>query len=59
MYLFKEGQDIEAKVIKVDLKNRKIEISIKRLELERQKDLIKQYSNQNSAVTLGETLSEE
>ena len=57
--LFKEGQDIEAKVIKVDLKNRKIEISIKRLELERQKDLIKQYSNQNSAVTLGETLSEE
>ncbi|MDR1244350.1 MAG: S1 RNA-binding domain-containing protein [Endomicrobium sp.] len=57
--LFKEGQGIEAKIIKVDLKNRKIEISIKRLELEREKDLIKQYSNQNSTVTLGETLSEE
>jgi small subunit ribosomal protein S1 len=57
--LFKEGQDIEAKIIKIDLKNRKIEISIRRLELEREKDLIKLYSNQNSAVTLGETLSEE
>jgi small subunit ribosomal protein S1 len=57
--LFKDGQDIEAKIIKVDLKNRKIEASIKRLALDREKDLIKQYSNQNTTVTLGEALSEE
>jgi small subunit ribosomal protein S1 len=57
--LLKEGQNIEAKITKVDLKNRKIEASIKKLELEREKDLIKQYSNQNSTVSLGETLSEE
>ncbi|MDR1418585.1 MAG: S1 RNA-binding domain-containing protein [Endomicrobium sp.] len=57
--LFKEGQDIEAKIVKVDLKNRKIEASIKRLELDRERELIKQCSNQNSTVTLGETLFEE
>ncbi|MDR2399586.1 MAG: S1 RNA-binding domain-containing protein [Endomicrobium sp.] len=57
--LLKDGQTIEVKIIKVDLKNRKIEASIKKLKLEREKDLIKQYSNQNSTVTLGETLSEE
>jgi small subunit ribosomal protein S1 len=55
----KEGEEIEAKVIKVDLKNRKIEASVRKLEAHREKELIKQYANQNDKYTLGEILSQE
>jgi small subunit ribosomal protein S1 len=58
-HVLKEGEEVEAKVIKVDVKNRKIEASIKKLEAYRQKELIKQYTNQNDKYTLGEILSEE
>jgi small subunit ribosomal protein S1 len=58
-YALKEGEEVEAKVIKVDIKNRKIEASIKKLEACREKEIVKQYTNQNDKYTLGEILSEE
>jgi small subunit ribosomal protein S1 len=57
--VLKEGEEIEAKVIKVDIRDRKIEASVKKLEVDREKELIKQYANRDSRHTLGEILSEE
>ncbi|GHT46691.1 30S ribosomal protein S1 [Endomicrobiia bacterium] len=58
-YVLKEGEEVEAKVTRVDIRNRKIEASIKKLEADREKELIKQYANQDSKYTLGEILFEE
>jgi small subunit ribosomal protein S1 len=57
--ILKEGESIEAKIIKIDVRDRKIEASIKKLEFDREKELLKQYSNQDDKPTLGELLSEE
>ncbi|MDR3257102.1 MAG: S1 RNA-binding domain-containing protein [Endomicrobium sp.] len=57
--VLKEGEEVEAKVIKIDIKNRKIEASIKKLEFDREKELVKKYANQNEKSTLGEILTEE
>jgi small subunit ribosomal protein S1 len=57
--ILKEGEEVEAKVIKIDVRDRKIEASIKKLEFDREKELVKQYSNQDDKHTLGELLSEE
>ncbi|MCX5781347.1 MAG: 30S ribosomal protein S1 [Elusimicrobia bacterium] len=56
---FKVGQTIEAKVIKADLKERKIDISVKKLDRDREKELVKKYSNKNEHPKLGEILEEE
>ncbi|GHT61720.1 30S ribosomal protein S1 [Endomicrobiia bacterium] len=58
-YVLKEGEEVEAKVTRVDIRNRKIEASVKKLEADREKELIKQYANQDSKYTLGEMLFEE
>ncbi|GHT41832.1 hypothetical protein AGMMS49921_05690 [Endomicrobiia bacterium] len=58
-YVLKEGEEVEAKVTRVDIRNRKIEASVKKLEADREKELIKQYANQDSKYTFGETLFEE
>ena len=57
--VLKEGEEVEAKIIKVDVRDRKIEASVKKLEFDREKELVKQYVNQNDNLILGEILSEE
>lgn len=55
----REGDEVEAKIIRIDMKNRKIEASIKRLEFDREKELINKYADQNDNPTLREILVEE
>ena len=55
----KLNQEIEAKVIKSDLRDKKIDISVKRLEKERERELIKKYTNNNANPTLGDVLEEQ
>jgi small subunit ribosomal protein S1 len=57
--IFVDGEELEAKIVKIDSIKRKIEVSVKRLELDREKDLVKQFVNQDDKRTLGELLSEE
>ncbi|MCA6071691.1 MAG: S1 RNA-binding domain-containing protein, partial [Endomicrobium sp.] len=58
--VLKEGEEVEAKIMKVDARDRRIEASVKKLEFDREKDLIKQYANQDNKPTrLSEILSEE
>ena len=56
---FKPGQEIEAKVIKADLKERKIDISIRKLDKERERELVKKYSSKKDAPKLGDILEED
>lgn len=56
--LIKMGQEIEAKVIRSDRKTRKIDISLKKLEIEEERKLIKKYSNLRKPQ-LGDILEEE
>ncbi len=55
----KEGEEVEAKIIKADIKERKLEASIRRLEQAQEKELIKQFSNTDEKPTLGDILQEE
>ncbi len=55
----KEGEEIEAKIIKADIKERKLEASIRKLEQAQEKELIKQFSNNDEKPTLGDILQEE
>ncbi|MDR0819920.1 MAG: S1 RNA-binding domain-containing protein [Endomicrobium sp.] len=57
--VLKESEEVEAKIIKVDIKNRKIELSIKKLEFDREKELIRKYSNKEDNPKLGDILTEE
>jgi small subunit ribosomal protein S1 len=57
--LLKEGAEVEAKIIKIDVKDRKIEASIKKLEYEREKELVKKYANADEKLSLGDILTEE
>lgn len=51
------GQTVEAKVIKSEPRERKIDISIKRLEHDREKELVRKYANnQDERPTLGDVL---
>ncbi|MDR2772342.1 MAG: S1 RNA-binding domain-containing protein, partial [Elusimicrobiota bacterium] len=53
------GTEVEAKIIKFDLKSKKIEASIKKLDFDREKELVRKYANKNDVPTLGELLYEE
>ena len=55
----KEGTEIEAKIIKADLKERKLEASVKKLEKAQEKELIKQFSSNDEKPTLADILQEE
>lgn len=55
----KEGEEIEAKLIKADTRERKLEASIRKLEQAQEKELIKQFSNNDDKPTLGDILQEE
>ncbi|MCL2388879.1 MAG: S1 RNA-binding domain-containing protein [Elusimicrobia bacterium] len=57
--VFKEGDEIEAKVIKADTPARKIEISIKKLEFDMEKELVKKYASESDKPTLGDILTED
>ncbi len=52
----KVGQSVEAKVIKSDPAERKIDISIKKLDHDREKELVKKYAGNKDRPTLGEVL---
>jgi len=55
---FKAGDTVEAKVTSVDKKNVKIGLSIKALEVEEEKKVLEEYSNNASGSSLGEALGE-
>ena len=55
----KEGEEIEAKIIKADLRERKLEASIKKFEKAQEKELIKQFSSNDEKPTLGDILQED
>ncbi|MDR1941608.1 MAG: 30S ribosomal protein S1 [Endomicrobium sp.] len=57
--LLKEGDEVEAKIIKVDVRDRKIEASVKKLEFDREKELVKKYANSDDRPSLGDILTEE
>lgn len=57
--ILKEGDEVEAKIIKIDTRDRKIEASVKKLEFDREKELVKKYANQDDKPTLGEILTDE
>lgn len=54
-----EGQEVEAKVIKNDTRERKLEISIRKLDQDRERELIKKYVNKSSRPTLGDMLMDD
>ena len=55
----KEGEEVEAKITKTDIKDRKIEASVRKLEFDREKELVRKYANQDDKPTLGEILTED
>ena len=58
--IVKEGDEIEAKVINVDKKNRTVSLSVKAKDAQEQADAIKKYSRSGSepTATLGDLLKE-
>jgi small subunit ribosomal protein S1 len=59
--LFKEGDEVEAKILNVDKKNRTISLSVKAKDAQEQADVIKKYSRGSenvAATTLGDLLKE-
>lgn len=57
--VFADGEELEVKIIKIDSGKRRIEVSAKALGFDREKELVKQFANQDDKPTLGELLSEE
>ena len=51
---YKEGEPITAFVLKINKKDRKVELSIRRYEREQERELLKKYSGNNARPTLGE-----
>lgn len=55
----KEGEEVEAKITKFDARDKKIEASIKKLEFDREKELVKKFANKDERPTLGQILTDE
>ena len=53
---FSVGQKIDARVILFDKKNRKVNLSIKALEIAEEKEAVKQYGSTDSGASLGDIL---
>jgi len=51
---YKEGDSVTATVLKINKKDRKIELSIRRYERGQEKELLKKYSGNKGNPTLGE-----
>ena len=57
--LVKEGDEIEAKIMNVDRKNRSITLSVKAKDAQDEADAIKKYSRtEGTSTTLGDLLKE-
>ena len=54
--IFKEGDRVEAKVINVEPKERKIQLSVRRLDQELQRQAVKKYSATSPRPNLGDLL---
>ena len=52
--VFKEGDAITASVLKINKKDRKVELSIRRYEKDQERELLKKYSGNDARPTLGE-----
>ena len=55
---FEIGQKVDAKVIRFDKKSRKINLSIKALQISDEKEAIQQYGSKDSGASLGDILGE-
>jgi len=55
---FEIGQKVDAKVIRFDKKSRKINLSIKALQISDEKEAIEQYGSKDSGASLGDILGE-
>jgi small subunit ribosomal protein S1 len=53
---FQVGQKVDARVIQFDRKSRKVQVSIKALEVAEEKEAIAQYGSSDSGATLGDIL---
>lgn len=53
--LFKEGDSITANVLKINKKERKVEMSIRKYEKSQERELLKKYTGQNENFSLGQT----
>jgi len=56
--VFKVGDDVEAKVVTIDNKNRTITLSIKAKDAEEEKEALKKFSEDNKDVSSGTTLGD-
>jgi small subunit ribosomal protein S1 len=53
---FAVGQKVDARVIQFDRRARKVQVSIKALEVAEEKEAIAQYGSSDSGATLGDIL---
>jgi small subunit ribosomal protein S1 len=53
---FQAGQKVDARVTQFDRKARKVQVSIKALEVQEEKEAIAQYGSSDSGATLGDIL---
>jgi small subunit ribosomal protein S1 len=53
---FQVGQKVDARVTQFDRKTRKVQVSIKALEVQEEKEAIAQYGSSDSGATLGDIL---
>lgn len=51
---FKVGENIQASVLKINKKDRKVELSVRRFERTQEKELLRKYSGQQGRMTLGQ-----
>ncbi|MDR3049702.1 MAG: 30S ribosomal protein S1 [Elusimicrobiota bacterium] len=57
--VLKVGDEAQAQIIKCDIKERKLEASVRKLERAQERELVKKYSNQSVKQTLGDILVSE
>ena len=55
---FKEGDEIEAKVTQIEAKTRRLNLSIKALEAEEEKQAMAEFGNAESSASLGDILGD-
>ncbi|MCC6271677.1 MAG: 30S ribosomal protein S1, partial [Microbacteriaceae bacterium] len=53
---FAVGQKVDARVISYDKKTRKLQVSIKALEIAEEKEAVAQYGSTDSGASLGDIL---
>lgn len=51
---YKQGDKVTAMIVKIDKKDRKIDLSVRRYERDQEKELLKKYSSESGRPTLGE-----